>query len=64
MHGDDDLADDFNWAATELWLATGGLSYRSHGLASTHQGQDVFDPGACDFGHDLDPALAPPQSAG
>jgi endoglucanase len=35
-YGDDDLGDDFYWAAAELWLATGSPAYRAAMEASPY----------------------------
>jgi endoglucanase len=42
-YGDQQLADDFYWAATELWLATGEDDFRSEVLSSPLHAADVFD---------------------
>jgi len=51
-YGDDRLADDFYWAAAELWLATGERAFLAELRASDEQ---VFDL----FGFDFDRVAAP-----
>jgi endoglucanase len=46
---DDDLDDDFYWAAAELWLATGEPRFRTAVRESALHTADVFDPGGFDF---------------
>ena len=48
-YGDPDVTDDFYWAASELWLATGYDSFRAEVLNSTHHTAEVFDFGGFDF---------------
>ena len=48
-YGDQQLADDFYWAAAELWLATGEDHFRSEVLSSTLHTADVFDVHGFDF---------------
>jgi endoglucanase len=48
-YADAELADDFYWAAAELWLATGEAPYRADVLESEQHGADVFDPSGFDF---------------
>jgi endoglucanase len=48
-YNDDDPADDFYWAATELWLATGEPAYHRDMLASPEHTADAFDPSGFDF---------------
>ena len=48
-YGDQQLADDFYWAATELWLATGEDHFRSEVLSSPLHNADVFDVDGFDF---------------
>jgi endoglucanase len=55
-YGDDQLDDDFYWAATELWLATGEQAYRVEVLRSAHHNADVFDPAGFDFDRVAAPA--------
>ena len=60
-YGDDDLDDDFYWAAAELWLATGSPAYRAametspcHTQALTTDGfdfDDVAAPAHLDLAH-------------
>ena len=49
-YGDDDLSDDFYWAAAELWLATGEDRYLAEYPA------DAFDPAGFDFNRVAAPA--------
>ena len=50
-YDDDDLDDDFYWAAVELWLATGGDTYRADLRTSPcHHADDSFDLSG--FDHD------------
>ena len=44
-HDDDDVSDEFSWAAAELYLSTGAPSYRKDVLASAHHTGPVFDTG-------------------
>jgi endoglucanase len=55
-YGDQQLADDFYWAATELWLATGEDHFRSEVLSSTLHTADVFDIHGFDFDRVAGPA--------
>jgi endoglucanase len=48
-YNDDEVADDFYWAATELWLATGEAGYHREVLESPEHTRDVFDPSGFDF---------------
>jgi len=48
-YGDQQLADDFYWAAAELWLATGEDLFRSEVLSSTLHTDDIFDVQGFDF---------------
>ena len=48
-YGDQQLADDFYWAAIELWLATGEDRFRREVLSSTLHTADVFDVQGFDF---------------
>jgi endoglucanase len=53
---DDDVADDFYWAAAELWLATGHDAYRHDVLSSPQHHIDAFDPAGFDFNRVTAPA--------
>ncbi|HEY5822250.1 MAG TPA: glycoside hydrolase family 9 protein [Propionibacteriaceae bacterium] len=55
-YGDDDLADDRYWAATELWLATGEDQYRDELLASDLHDADAFPDDGFDFDRVAGPA--------
>lgn len=46
---DDDLTDDFYWAAAELWLTTGEEGYRQDVVDSPQHTADAFDPAGFDF---------------
>ena len=48
-YGDDRLDDDFYWAATELWLATGDDRYRRDVLDSPQHTREAFDPAGFDY---------------
>jgi endoglucanase len=48
-YADDELADDFYWAAVELWLATDQEIYRKEVLSSVQHTADAFDPAGFDF---------------
>jgi len=48
-YADPDPADDFYWAAAELWLATGADVYRHDFLASREHTTEAFDPTGFDF---------------
>jgi endoglucanase len=50
-YNDDDVTDEFYWAATELYLTTGERSYRHDVLHSPLNTGDVFTPGGFDWGH-------------
>ena len=55
-YGDPELADDFYWAAGELWLATGEDRFRREVLNSTQHTSDVFDARGFDFDRVAGPA--------
>jgi endoglucanase len=55
-YGDERLADDFYWAAAELWLATGEDEYRAALTGSPEHTADVFDPAGFDFDRVAGPA--------
>jgi endoglucanase len=44
-YDDDDVSDEFYWAAAELYLTTGARTYRSDVLESPHHTGPVFDAG-------------------
>ena len=44
-YDDDDVSDEFYWAAAELYLATGARTYRRDVLTSPHHSGPVFDAG-------------------
>jgi endoglucanase len=46
---DDELEDDFYWAAVELWLTTDEEFYRQDVLSSALHAADPFDPAGFDF---------------
>jgi endoglucanase len=48
-YGDPDVDDDFYWAASELWLATGEDSFRTELEEHAQHTADVFDAGGFDF---------------
>jgi endoglucanase len=53
---DDDLTDDFYWAAAELWLATGEDRYLLDLRDSPQHTADGFDPAGFDFDRVTAPA--------
>lgn len=55
-YADDDLTDDFYWAAAELWLATAEDGYRRDLLGGTAHTDDAFDPAGFDFDRVAGPA--------
>ena len=48
-YADDELEDDFYWAAVELWLTTDEEIYRQEVLSSALHSADAFDPAGFDF---------------
>ena len=48
-YADDELEDDFYWAAVELWLTTDEEIYRQEVLSSALHTADAFDPAGFDF---------------
>ncbi|GEK23514.1 glycoside hydrolase family 9 protein [Cellulomonas xylanilytica] len=48
-YDDDTIGDDFCWAATELWLATGDDAYEVDVLRSPEHSTDPFDDAGFDF---------------
>jgi endoglucanase len=68
-YDDDDVRDEFYWAAAELYLTTGEQSYADAVLASPLHTADVFGPYAFDWGATaaaarLDLALTPSELPG
>ena len=55
-YGDPVLADDFYWAAAELWLATGEDEFRDFLRDSPEHTADAFDLGGFDFDRVTGPA--------
>jgi endoglucanase len=55
-YGDPDLADDFYWAAAELWLATADRRYLREVLDSPQHTADVFHQAGFDFHRVAGPA--------
>ncbi len=53
---DDDVTDDFYWAATELWLATGEGGYRDDLEHSPEHTRDCFDLAGFDYDRVTAPA--------
>jgi hypothetical protein len=67
-YGDAEAADDFYWAAAELWLTTGEERYAAQVEASTWHSADVFEPDGFDFDRvaipaRLDLARRPPTTS-
>jgi endoglucanase len=56
-YGDEDPGDDFYWAATQLWLATGEGQFCTAITGSDRHTANVFDP----TGFDYDRVAAPAQ---
>lgn len=50
-YNDNDVTDEFYWAATELYLTTGEHTYRHDLLSSPLNTADVFTAGGFDWGH-------------
>lgn len=59
-YGDDDVSDEFYWAACELFLSTGDAAYKSDMTSSPHYmkldvklsgGEDVDSSGSFNWGH-------------
>jgi endoglucanase len=55
-YGDPQLDDDFYWAASELWLATGEDGFRTEVLGSAEHTANVFDINGVDFDRVSGPA--------
>ncbi|MEU3512973.1 glycoside hydrolase family 9 protein [Streptomyces longwoodensis] len=68
-YDDDDVTDEFYWAAAELYLTTGERQFADHVLASPAHTADVFGPTGFDWGRTaaagrLDLALVPSRLPG
>ncbi|MEU3552182.1 glycoside hydrolase family 9 protein [Streptomyces longwoodensis] len=68
-YNDDDVTDEFYWAAAELYLTTGERQFADHVLDSPVHTADVFGPTGFDWGHTaaagrLDLALVPSRLPG
>lgn len=50
-YDDDDVSDEFSWAAAELYLTTGHQVYRNDVLASPHHTAQVFSDKGFDWQH-------------
>lgn len=50
-YDDDDVSDEFYWAAAELWIATGERAFLADVQASPHHTGDVFTADGFDWGH-------------
>jgi endoglucanase len=50
-YNDDDVSDEFYWAAANLWMTTGEQQYYDYLRASPHWDGDVFRPEGFDWGH-------------
>ena len=48
-YADDELEDDFYWAAVELWLTTNEELYRQEVLSSAEHAAEAFDEAGFDF---------------
>jgi endoglucanase len=48
-YADDELEDDFYWAAVEMWLTTDEQVYRQEVLSSSLHAADAIDPAGFDF---------------
>jgi endoglucanase len=55
-YGDDQVADDFYWAAAELWLTTGEEQFLAEASGSDLHAADVFDLSGFDFDRVAAPA--------
>jgi endoglucanase len=55
-YADDELEDDFYWAAVELWLTTDEEFYRQEVLSSAQHTAEAFDPAGFDFDRVTTPA--------
>nr|Q05156.1 RecName: Full=Cellulase 1; AltName: Full=Avicelase; AltName: Full=Endo-1,4-beta-glucanase; AltName: Full=Endoglucanase; Flags: Precursor [Streptomyces reticuli]CAA46570.1 avicelase 1 [Streptomyces reticuli] len=68
-YNDDDVTDEFYWAAAELYLTTGERQFADHVLDSPVHTADIFGPTGFDWGHTaaagrLDLALVPSRLPG
>ncbi|MFF9607858.1 glycoside hydrolase family 9 protein [Streptomyces sp. NPDC014684] len=68
-YNDDEVTDEFYWAAAELYLTTGERQFADHVLASPLHTADIFGPTGFDWGHTaaagrLDLALVPNRLPG
>ena len=61
-YGDEDLSDDFFWAAVELWLSTGDPAYRAAVDASPRRDGEAFPLDGFDFNRVAGPAHLSLQS--
>jgi endoglucanase len=50
-YDDNDVSDEFYWAAAELYLTTGDVKYEDYVLSSPLHTADVFTLGGFDWGH-------------
>ncbi|MFC3689799.1 glycoside hydrolase family 9 protein [Aquipuribacter hungaricus] len=50
-YDDDDVSDEFYWAAAELYITTGQQAFQADVQASPHHTGDVFDAAGFDWGH-------------
>jgi endoglucanase len=50
-YNDNDVSDEFYWAAVNLYITTGEEQYLEDALASPHWAGDVFRPDGFDWGH-------------
>jgi endoglucanase len=55
-YSDNNVTDEFYWAAAELYLTTGEKPYADAVLASPLHTADIFGPAALDWGHTAVPA--------
>ncbi|QNP74488.1 glycoside hydrolase family 9 protein [Streptomyces roseirectus] len=68
-YSDDNVTDEFYWAAAELYLSTGEKQFADFVLASPHHTADIFGPVGFDWGRTaaagrLDLALVPNKLPG
>ncbi|GIF63272.1 endoglucanase [Asanoa ishikariensis] len=50
-YNDDDVTDEFYWAAAELYISTGAREFRDAILASPHHTADIWRDRGFDWGH-------------
>jgi endoglucanase len=50
-YNDDDVTDEFYWAAAELYISTGAKEYRDAILGSPHHTTDIWRDRGFDWGH-------------